>query len=194
MKPVDYPIPFMPDSQGARMTLLKENIAFNGKILDLALETHRMPDGREACFEMIHHPGGAAALPVDNEGRLLLIRQFRPATRGTILEIPAGRLEVGEDAAECISRELQEEIGYKARQVELLHKIYSSVGFCREMIYIYLAKELSPTATAHEEHEFIELVPLLPAEAFAMVDAGEIIDAKTLIALQAYRQRLATGK
>lgn len=172
------------------MSLLKEEIVFNGKVLDLALEIHRLPDGREARFEMIHHPGGAAALPVADDGRLLLIRQFRPAARGTILEVPAGRLEAGEDAAECIGRELQEEIGFKAGRIELLSRIYSSVGFCREMIHIYLASELSATTTAHEEHEFIDLVPLLPEEAFALVDAGEIIDAKTLIALQAYRQRL----
>jgi len=172
------------------MSLLEEDFIFKGKILDLALETHRMPDGREARFEMIHHPGGSAALPVDSDGRLLLIRQFRPAARGTILEIPAGRLEAGEDAAACIRRELQEEIGRKAARVELLGKVYSSVGFCREMIHIFLASGLSPTATAHEEHEFIEPIPLTPEEAFAMVDAGEIVDAKTLIALQAYRQRL----
>ncbi len=176
------------------MSLLKEEIVFNGKILDLALETHTLPDGREARFEIIHHPGGAAALPIDSDGRILLIRQFRPAARGDILEIPAGRLEKGEDAAECIARELQEEIGRKAAQVELLSKIYSSVGFCREMIYIYLATELTTTPTAREDHEFIDLVPLTPEEAFKMVDEGKIVDAKTLIALQAYRQKLMANK
>jgi len=173
------------------MSLLSEEIIFNGKVLDLALETHKLPDGREARFEMIHHPGGAAALPIDTDGRLLLIRQFRPAARGDVLEIPAGRLEVGEDAAECITRELQEEIGRKPAEVELLSEIYSSVGFCREKIYIFLATGLTTTPTALEEDEFIDLVPLTPEEAFALVDAGEISDAKTLIALQAYRQKLA---
>jgi len=176
------------------MSLLKEEVAFNGKILDMVIETHKLPDGREARFEIIHHPGGAAALPVDDDGRLLLIRQFRPAARGDILEIPAGRLEPGEDAAECIARELQEEVGRKPAQVELLSKIYSSVGFCRELIYIFLATGLTTTSTAHEDHEFIDLVPLTPEQAFAMVDAGEILDAKTLIALQAYRQRLGAAQ
>ncbi|MCF6179552.1 MAG: NUDIX hydrolase [Geopsychrobacter sp.] len=176
------------------MSLLNEDFIYRGKIIDLVLETHRMPDGREACFEMIHHSGGAAALPIDNDGRLLLIRQFRPAARSSILEIPAGRLELGEDAAACIIRELQEEVGRKAGRVELLSKIYSSVGFCRERIHIFLATELSHTRTAHEEHEFIDLVPLPPAEAFALVDAGKSVDAKTLIALQAYRQRLAQNR
>lgn len=176
------------------MSLINEEVVFKGKILDLALETHQLPDGRVARFEMIHHSGGSAALPVDNDGQLLLIRQFRPAVRGTILEIPAGRLDSGEDAAECIIRELQEEIGHKPAKVELLSKTYSSVGFCREIIHIYLATNLTATATAHEDHEFIDLVPLTPEKAFTMVDAGEIVDAKTLIALQAYRQRLATTK
>jgi ADP-ribose pyrophosphatase len=176
------------------MSLRQEEMIFNGKVIDLVIETHHLPDGREARFEVIHHPGGAAALPVDEDGRLLLIRQFRPAARGNILEIPAGRLEPGEDAAECIARELQEEVGRKPAKIELLHKIYSSIGFCREIIYIFLATDLTATPTAHEEHEFIDLIPLTPEQAFAMVDAGEITDAKTLIALQAYRQRLATHK
>ncbi len=176
------------------MSLLQEEIVFSGKILDLALETHSLPDGRKARCEMIHHPGGAAAIPIDSDGRILLIRQFRPAARGDILEIPAGRLEKDEDPAECIARELQEEIGRKPAQIELLSKIYSSVGFCREMIYIYLATELTTTPTAREDHEFIDLVPLTPEKAFEMVDAGKIIDAKTLIALQAYRQKLAANK
>jgi len=176
------------------MSLLKEDIVFHGKILDLALETHKLPDGRESRFEMIHHPGGAAALPIDDDGRLLLIRQFRPAARGDILEIPAGRLEKGEDPAACITRELQEEIGRKPARLELLSNIYSSVGFCRERIYIFLATGLTTTSTALDDDEFIDLVPLTPVQAFAMIDAGEIIDAKTLIALQAYRQRLAAQK
>jgi len=176
------------------MSLLSEEIIFNGRILDLARENHRLPDGREARFEIIHHPGGAAALPVDQDGRLLLIRQFRPAARASIIEIPAGRLEPGEDPASCILRELQEEVGRKAGKVELLHQIYSAVGFCREVIHIYLATELTPTATALEDHEFIELLPLTPAAAFELVDAGQISDAKTLIALQAYRQRLVASR
>jgi ADP-ribose pyrophosphatase len=176
------------------MSLLSEEILFQGKVLDLSRETHRMPDGHPAIFEIIHHPGGAAALPLDSDGRLLLIRQFRPAIRGSILEIPAGRLEPGEDPETCISRELQEEIGRQAGKIERLNHIYSSVGFCREIIYIFLATDLTPTPMAHEEHEFIELCPLLPAEAFALVDAGQIWDAKTLIALQAYRQRLAADR
>lgn len=175
------------------MSLLRKEMAYHGKILDLALETHRLPDGREARFEIIHHPGGAAALPVDAEGQLLLIRQFRPAVRGTMLEIPAGRLEPGEDPVASIRRELQEEIGRKAARVEPLAEIYSTIGFCREKIFIFLAMELDMVPTAHEDHEFIELVSFSPDQAFALVDAGEIGDAKTLIALQAYRQRLAAA-
>ncbi len=174
------------------MSLIEEEIVFSGRILDLTLETHRLPDGSRGRFEMIHHPGGAAALPVDAEGCLLLIRQFRPAARGPVLEIPAGRLEVGEDAKECIVRELQEEVGCKPGRLELLSKVYSAIGFCREIIHIYLASELTVTSTAHEDHEFIDPVRLTPEEAFALVDTGEVIDAKTLIALQAYRQRLST--
>ena len=173
------------------MTMIHQETLFNGRILDLRLETHKLPNGREARYEMIQHPGGAAALPVEKDGRLLLIRQFRPAACGEILEIPAGRLEPDEDPAECIRRELAEEVGRSPGHIKPLHQVYSTVGFCREILHIFLATELTVTATALEEHEFIEPLLLTTTEAFALVDAGRIIDAKTLIALQAYRRLLA---
>ncbi len=111
------------------MTKVKQEQLYHGRILDLARETHRMPDGREAEFEIVQHPGGAAALPVLDDGRLVLIRQFRPAAQDYVYEIPAGRLEAGEEPAECVTRELVEEIGYRAQTVEPLGYVYSSVGF-----------------------------------------------------------------
>ena len=83
---------------------LSEEILYNGRILDLARETHQMPDGREARFEVVQHPGGAAALPILPDGRLILIHQFRPAIEDYILEIPAGRLEPGEDGVNRVTR------------------------------------------------------------------------------------------
>ncbi len=163
-----------------------EEIIYNGRILDLARETHSMPDQRESCFEIVQHPGGAAALPVLEDGRLILINQFRPAAEKYILEIPAGRLEPDENAAECIERELIEEIGFQPRRIESLGYIYSSIGFCNERIHLFIASDLNKTETALEPDEFIEPIILSLNQALEMIETGRIVDAKTQIALLRY--------
>ncbi len=168
------------------MSQISEEILYHGRVLDLARETHRMPDKRESGFEIIRHPGGAAALPILDDGRLLLIRQFRPAAQGYIYEIPAGRLEIGEDPAGCVARELVEEVGYQPHQLESLGYIYSSIGFCNERIFLFIATALEQTQTAHEPDEFIEPLVVTLDEALRMISRGEITDAKTQIALLRY--------
>jgi len=168
------------------MTRLTQEMLYQGRIFDITREQHRMPDGRASTFEFLRHPGGCAVLPVMADGRLLLIRQFRPAIGDTICEIPAGRLEPGEDPATCVRRELVEEVGYHATGLESLGFIYSSIGFCDEKIYLFVATDLEQTETALEPDEFIEpLVVDLPT-ALAMITAGEIPDAKTQAALLRY--------
>lgn len=156
---------------------------FAGRIFSVELEDHRLPDGRMATFEMVRHPGGAAALPVLDDGRIILIRQFRPAADGTIWEIPAGRLEAGEDPVDCIRRELQEEIGYRAASIRPLVNMLSAVGFCDERVYLYLATDLTPVPSALEEDEFIHPVVMTLKEALRLLDGGAILDAKTQLAL-----------
>jgi ADP-ribose pyrophosphatase len=164
---------------------MQEDI-YHGRILDLVRETHRMPDNREARFEIVKHPGGAAALPVMDDGRLMLIRQFRPAAEDYLYEVPAGRLEPGEEPAGCVSRELEEEIGYRPEQLESLGYVYSSVGFCTEKIYLFVARNLKPAQISHEPDEYIELHAVDLNEALEMVSCGTITDAKTQIALLRY--------
>ena len=168
------------------MSKIFEELLYQGKILDLNRETHRMPDQREARFEIIQHPGGAAALPILADGRLLLIRQFRPAAGNYVVEIPAGRLEPGEDGASCVARELQEEIGFRAATMTPLGFIYSSVGFCNERIHLFLAQNLEKTQTAHELDEFIEPVVMGLEEALGLLRRGGIPDAKTQVCLLRY--------
>jgi ADP-ribose pyrophosphatase len=163
-----------------------EEIIFRGRILNLARETHRLPDQRQAQFEIVQHNGGAAALPILSDGRVILIRQFRPAAEGFVWEIPAGRLEPDEDGAGCIERELIEEIGYRSAAVESLGFIYSSIGFCTEKIYLYTAGKLEKTATALEPDEFIEPQIVSLQRALGMIESGQIVDAKTQIALLRY--------
>jgi ADP-ribose pyrophosphatase len=166
-----------------------QEIIYRGKILTVARETHQMPNLRKAEFEIIQHPGGAAALPVLADGRLILIRQFRPAVEDFVWEIPAGRLEAGETGTACIERELIEEIGYRTAAVEPLGFIYSSIGFCNEKIHLYIAGKLEKTATALEPDEFIEpQITSLP-QALKMLETGQIVDAKTQIVLLRYAMR-----
>ncbi len=168
------------------MSKISEELIYHGKILDLKRETHRMPDQREALYEIVQHPGGAAALPILADGRILLIRQFRPAARGYVLEIPAGRLEPGEDGTSCIARELQEEIGYNAQDIQPLGYIFSSFGFCTEKIHLFIARDLLQTETAHELNEFIEPVIMSLEEALQKINFGEITDAKSQVSIMRY--------
>jgi len=165
---------------------ISEKLIYQGRILDVQQETHRLPDQREAQFEIIRHPGGAAALPILADGRLLLIRQFRPAAGDYVLEIPAGRLEPGEDGHGCVARELQEEIGFRATTITPLGFIYSSIGFCNERIHLFLARDLEKTRTALEPDEFIEPVIMTLEKALELLQSGMIPDAKTQVCLLRY--------
>lgn len=163
---------------------------YQGRIVSLALETHPLPDGRSATFEIVRHPGGAAALPILSDGRVMLIRQFRPAVGGMVIEAPAGKLDGGEAPEECVKRELVEEIGYRAGRLEKVGTMHSSVGFCDECIHLYLARNLEAVPHAREADEFIELLPLPLPEALLLLVNGEITDAKTQLLLLHYSRIL----
>ena len=169
------------------------NSIFEGRIISLALEEHPLPDGRLAAFEIVRHPGGAAVLPVLADGRIVLVRQWRPAVAGTVLELPAGRLEAGEPPADCARRELQEEVGYRPGRLEKLGEMLSSVGFCNERIHLFLASELEAVPQALEQDEFLDILTLSLDEALARLDRGEIPDGKTALALLLYARRLAAA-
>ncbi len=162
---------------------------YQGRIVSLAIEEHALPDGRVADFEIVRHPGGAAVLPLLPDGRIVLIRQFRPAGGGMVWEIPAGRLEPGEPPADCVGRELQEEVGYRAGRIEKLGEMLTAVGFCDEVVHLFVARELTPVPRELEPDEYIEVRPMPVAEALEMVAAGSIPDGKTQLALLLARQR-----
>jgi ADP-ribose pyrophosphatase len=168
-------------------SILSNNKIYQGRILDVALEKHAMPDGRQSEFEIIRHPGGAALLPVLPDGRLLLIQQFRPAVGKMIYEIPAGRLEPNESPQECAGRELIEEVGYSASEITPLGGFWSTVGFCDEYIHLFLGQGLTVAKQALEPDEVIELCPMPLDEALQRVCNGEILDSKTQLALLRYQ-------
>lgn len=161
----------------------------DGRIVHLSIDTVRFPDGSVGELEMIRHSGASAVLPVlsdraDPDPEVLLIRQYRYASDGYMLEVPAGRPDrLGEDWEVCARRELEEETGYIAGSLEFLTTIYTTPGFTDERIRLYLARDLTAGAISRDVDEFIDLVEIRMSEALRLVREGEITDGKTICTL-----------
>src|SRR6266705_1956569 len=160
----------------------------SGQVIDLDVDTVRFPDGSSGQLEVIRHPGAAAVVPFASDPRgadptILLIQQYRYATNGSLIEIPAGRLNPGEDPQACAQRELLEEVGVKAGRLERLTTIWTTPGFTDERIHLFWASELKADKHAREPDEFIEVVPKPLSEALRLVQSGVITDAKTALSL-----------
>lgn len=156
---------------------------FRGRIIGLALERARLPNGEEADFEIVHHPGGAAVVALDESGRVCLLRQFRHAVGGWLWELPAGKIDQGEDPETTAARELLEEAGIAASRWQSLGRAISSPGIFTEVIHLYLAQDLRHLSHHHERHEVIDIHWLPLTEALAWAEQGEIVDGKTLVGL-----------
>lgn len=165
---------------------LKRRTVYCGRVLDVGEELHLLPNGRQATFEVIRHPGGAAVLPVFDDNQVLLIRQFRPVFGAMLWEIPAGRLEPGETAEECVRRELAEEAGLAAGRMVSLGGLWSAAGFCDEHVALFAAFDLRQVPLAPEPDEVIEPIVMPLSDALALVFQGELRDAKTQLALLRY--------
>lgn len=161
----------------------EQRFLFRGRIIDLALERVRLPNGELAELEIVHHPGGAAVVALDERGRVCLLRQYRHAAGGWIWELPAGKIDQGEDPGTTAWRELEEEAGVAAARWESLGGVISSPGIFTEVVYLYLAQDLRPLAHHHERHEVIAIHWLPLEEALAWAESGEIRDGKTLVGL-----------
>ena len=156
---------------------------YRGRILHLVEEDVVLPTGQEITLEIFHHPG-AAAVAVFHDGMFFLIRQYRHAAGGYLWEVPAGTLDNHEAPLTCAHRELQEEAGFLAKKMEPLGKIFTVPGFCTECIYLFLATDIQPTQATPELDEAIaEVRGFSPEEIMEMIQKGEIIDAKSLVAL-----------
>jgi len=161
--------------------------------LRLEPEHVTLPDGREIVLDVVRHPGASAIVPMLDDDTVLMIRQYRHATGGTILEIPAGKLDPGEDPRTCAARELEEETGYRAGRLEALTTIWTTPGFTDEQIHLFLARDLRPGEQQLEHDELIELVPMPFAEALERTYAGEISDGKTALGLLHADHRMRSG-
>lgn len=164
---------------------LKKNYIYKGKILTLRKDDAILPDGNPCIREIIEHSGGACALYVE-DNKALFVRQYRYAYGESIYEIPAGKLNVGEDPMIAAQRELEEETGIKASRLELLYIAYPTPGYTDEKIYIYRAFEGKKTKVHLDEGEFVDTIWIPLERVKEMLKNGEIKDAKTIIALQAY--------
>jgi ADP-ribose pyrophosphatase len=164
---------------------LSSQTIYEGKIISLRLEEVELPDGNRAKRELVQHPGAVALIPITNEGKIILVKQYRKSLNRTLIEIPAGRIEVGEDPKITALRELEEETGYGAREVTYIQSFATSPGFADEIIHLYLAENLYEieNPAAGDEDEFIELLEATIDEAEQMVAAGDIYDAKTAFAV-----------
>lgn len=163
--------------------LLESQKIFAGKIFDVELDRLRDVNGQEIVREVVRHPGGAGVLPLFDDGRVALVRQYRHPARKELLEIPAGRIEEGETPEQCVRREIEEEIGARAGILQRLSVFYSTPGFCEEKLYVYLATQLTPVERRPDHDELIDVIYLPLAEAIEKVHRGELADAKTIIAL-----------
>lgn len=167
-----------------------------GRIVDLSVDTVRFPDGSIGELEMIRHSGASATLPVfgepgDPDPEILLLRQYRYAADGYLLEVPAGRPDFpGEDWEACAHRELQEETGLSAGKLIHLSTIYTTPGFTDERIHLFLAFDLTNGENKLDVDEFIEPFRLRLSDAIARIRSGEIIDAKTICTIYTARDRL----
>ncbi len=159
---------------------LSEETVYDGKLIKVVKEIVRLPDGRERPREIVRHPGAVALVPVDDEGQLVLVRQYRRAAGKVLLEIPAGTRETDEDAETCAQRELREEVGYNAGKVERLGGFYSAPGFCTEYLDCYLLTDLHEGRDDADDDEEIEVVHMSAEEALDAIRSGEICDAKSI--------------
>ncbi|MGB2869535.1 MAG: NUDIX hydrolase [Bacteroidota bacterium] len=176
-----------------KLKLLRSEKLYAGKVFNLLVDHVEYPSGNHGVREVADHPGGAVALPLMKDGTTLLVRQFRYPMKQYLYELPAGKLNPGEDPKDCAARELEEETGYVAGKMEKLTSIYTTPGFCNEMLHLYLATDLRKSERGQqlEEGELSLTVESVPFEkVIAMIESGEIIDSKTICAVLLAERRL----
>ena len=169
---------------------LKRELKYSGALIDIYSDTVELPNGHIAHWDYIHHDGAAAVVPVREDGKILMVRQFRNALDRETLEIPAGKVDrPDEPKIQCAYRELEEETGYRSDNLEFLISVNTTVAFLDELIEIYVARDLVPTHQHLDEDEFVDVVPMGLDELCQMIYAGELRDGKTVAAIMAYKAK-----
>ncbi len=166
---------------------------FSGKIISLQVDTILLPDGRKATREIVKHPGAVAVIAL-HEDKLIVVEQYRKPLERSLIEIPAGKIDPGEDPELTAKRELEEETGYRCQQVKKLHSFYTSPGFANEILHLYVAEGLEKGTAAPDQDEFLQCREITFEEALQCVQDGRIADAKTIAAVYAWKLYRLTGR
>jgi ADP-ribose pyrophosphatase len=168
---------------------VSRRLAYQGRSIAVWQEQTTLPNGAVADLDIVRHPGASAVVPFEDDGRVLMLRQYRHAAGGTIWEVPAGKLD-GDTPERCAAKELEEEAGRRAGRLEKLGWIWTTPGFTDEKIHLFAAFDLTEVPHAREELEVIEVVPMPLEEALALIWRGELNDAKSALALIHAARRL----
>jgi ADP-ribose pyrophosphatase len=163
---------------------------YAGRLLKIDRDRVRLPNGGTTDLEMVRHPGASAVVPFVSDDDILLVRQFRYATRGFILEVPAGTLQPGEEPDACALREVEEEAGCRAGRLTRLASIYTTPGFTDEIIHLYVARDLTPVPQRLDHDEVLTVERLPFRRALEMIREGAIVDAKSICALMLAREAI----
>lgn len=167
---------------------------YRGKIVHLFVESAALPNGKTFELEVVRHPGASAVVPLKEDGKVVLIYQYRHAAGGFIYEVPAGKLSPGEAPESCAEREVEEEVGYKVGTLEKLTTIFTAPGFCDEQIHLFLGTELVFSGQQLGEDEVLQVIEMPLEEAMNRIEDQTIRDAKSIVALElAYRRAKKRG-
>jgi ADP-ribose pyrophosphatase len=163
-------------------TIQSEQI-YQGRVFNIRRDRVRLPNGEEARYDVVEHNDAVTILPLDEQGQVWFVRQYRHAAGEDVLELPAGLVEDGEPVEKCARREIQEEIGMAARKIQKIGEFYLAAGYSTEFMHVFLAQELYPEALEADDDEFLAVEQYPLEEVYRMAAAGQILDAKTLAAL-----------
>jgi len=167
----------------AEETTISSRYVYKGRVVNLRIDTVREADGRESTREIVEHNPCIAVIPLDDEGNIILVRQYRKPIEKELLEIPAGGIDGNEDPEAAVRRELQEEIGYLPGRVIRIGGFYSTPGFSNEYLYLFIASDLTPGQLYAEDTAGISIVRIKPRQILRMIRSGEIQDAKSIAGL-----------
>ncbi len=173
---------------------VKTEKIYDGRIINVRRDTVKLCNGAEAGREIVEHPGGVCVVACTDEGKILIVKQFRKPFDEETLEIPAGKLDYGEAHYDCGLRELKEETGYTAGRYIYIGEFYPTPGFCNEKIHIYYADNLTKGEQSPDEDEFLEVYEYTYEELLGMIMSGEIHDCKTVIGILMMREMKEKGK
>lgn len=174
--------------------VVKSDVVYEGKICNVKLDEITLPDGRTALREVVEHGEATAIVAVDNEGKLLLVRQYRHPALREVLEIPAGMIDEGEEPEVCAIRELEEETSFKPGKITHVTSAYTAIGFCTEILHVYIAEDLIQGKFNFDEDEFITIEKYSLDESLDLIYTGKIVDSKTILGIFAYDNFLRKNK